>query len=227
MIRNRVVLNDETLRFLKRKIIIPLIGTIFIMSASMVNAQKYVFYLHGAILEGENPQAKGDIFEKYRYNDILNSFRKAGFEVVSEIRPSDATITGYARKVADQMQKLIQNGAPAGNITVVGGSKGALIAMYVSTYMKNRDINYVFLAACNAANFQSNPDLRFYGNILSIYESSDDIGETCSRFKERSKEAIHHYKEIELSTGMGHQFLWKPLPEWINPSIAWANGKYD
>lgn len=193
----------------------------------MVNAQKYVFYLHGAILEGENPQAKGEIFGKYQYHDILDSFRKAGFEVVSEIRPSDATITGCARKVADQIQKLIWNGTPAGNITVVGGSKGALIAMYVSTYMKNRDINFVFLAACNAANFQSNPDLRFYGNILSIYESSDEIGETCSRFKERSKETLHHYREIELSTGMGHQFLWKPLPEWINASTAWANGKYE
>jgi hypothetical protein len=197
------------------------------MSAMVVNAQKYVFYLHGAILEGENPQAKGEIFERYRYTDILNSFRQAGFNVVSEVRPGDATVTGYARKVSDQIQKLMEKGTRPGNITVVGGSKGALIAMYISTYLKNRDINYVFLAACNSGNFQSNPELRFYGNILSVFERSDDIGKSCAQFQERSKNSIHHYQEIELNTGLGHQFLWKPLAEWINPSVAWANGMYE
>lgn len=197
------------------------------MNTSSAASKKYVFYLHGAILEGENVSAKGEIFTQYQYAEILSAFRDAGFEVISEVRSADATVTGYARKVADQIQKLITEGTPANYITVVGGSKGALIAMYVCTYLKNREVNFVFLAACNDGNFRANPDVRFHGNVLSIYEESDGIGESCLAFQKRSAESISHYKEIELNTGLGHQFLWKPLPEWINPSVAWANSEYE
>ena len=38
---------------------------------------------------------------------------------------------------------------------------------------------------------------------------------------------IKHFKEIELNTGMGHGFLFKPLKEWIEPTIKWANGNYN
>jgi hypothetical protein len=34
-------------------------------------------------------------------------------------------------------------------------------------------------------------------------------------------------KEIELNTGMGHGLLLKPLKEWIEPTIKWANGNYN
>jgi hypothetical protein len=146
---------------------------------------------------------------------------------MSEIRKPNTDIEAYAHQVADEISGLLKKGVEAKNITVVGASKGALIAMHVSTFMKNRDLNFVFLAACNDGNFGSFPDIHFYGNILSIYEKSDDIGESCIRFKEKAGTTINHYKEIEINTGLQHGFLFRPLPEWMKPAINWANGKYD
>jgi alpha/beta superfamily hydrolase len=115
----------------------------------------------------------------------------------------------------------------AKNITVVGASKGAVIAMYVSTFLKNKEVNFVFLAACNDGNFEGFSDIQFYGNILSIYEKSDDIGESCIRFKNKASTTINHYKEMEINTGLQHGFLFRPLAEWMKPAIAWANGHYE
>ena len=133
----------------------------------------------------------------------------------------------YAQKVKSQIDDLLKKGVDAKNITVVGASKGALIAMYVSTFLKNKDVNFVFLAACNDDNFESFPDINFYGNILSIYEKSDDIGESCVRFKSKSSSTINHYKEIEVNTGKQHGFLFQPYPEWFKPTVKWANGDYE
>jgi len=38
---------------------------------------------------------------------------------------------------------------------------------------------------------------------------------------------VSNFKEIELNTGMGHGFFFKPLKEWIKPAVKWANGNYD
>lgn len=113
----------------------------------------------------------------------------------------------------------------ASDITVVGASKGAVIAMHVSGISKSKDLNFVYLAACNSGNDEAYPELKFYGNILSIYESSDQIGGSCIRFKERSASTISDYKEIEINTGRSHGFLYQPLPVWMQPTVAWAIGK--
>jgi hypothetical protein len=38
---------------------------------------------------------------------------------------------------------------------------------------------------------------------------------------------VPHYKEIELNTGLKHGYIYKPLPEWMNPAIKWAKGNYE
>jgi hypothetical protein len=142
--------------------------------------------------------------------------------VISEVRQKDCAVITYAVKVKRQIDSLLKIGVKANDITVIGASKGSLIAMYVSTYSKNKEINYVFMAACYAN--EPNTELNFYGNILSIYEKSDGAG-TCLSLKNEST-GINHYKELELTTGLRHGFLYKPLSEWINPTLKWANGDY-
>ncbi|MBA2421925.1 MAG: alpha/beta hydrolase [Chitinophagales bacterium] len=190
-------------------------------------AQKYIFYLHGKIVEDQGANALSPDFGSYQYEAILDSFRKANFIVVSEVRNSQIDIKDYARHVADEINDLLKAGTGAKNVTVVGASKGALIAMYVSTFLKNKEANFVFLAACSDGNFNAFPDIHFYGNILSIYENSDDIGRSCIRFKDRVPDSIPHYKELETNTGLRHGFLFRPLTEWMKPAIKWANGHYD
>lgn len=129
-------------------------------------AQTYLFYLHGAIVENQGADAVSPSFSAYRYNDIIAAFSKEGFTVKSEVRKPDTDVKSYAQLVAKQINELLKQGVKAGNITVAGASKGAVIAMHVSGFAKRKELNFVFLAACNDGNFESYPALQFYGNIL-------------------------------------------------------------
>lgn len=200
----------------------------FFISRS-ANAQNYLFYLHGRIVEiqGENAIDTQNGYGSYEYIKIINTFKKNGFRVISEVRPANTRVLPYAKKVVHQIDSLISMGISAGKITVVGASKGSLIAMIASSLLKNRNVNFVFLAACNNYSFKRYPKLKFYGNILSIYEKSDRIGRSCNSFKARSGTTINHYKEIVLNTGKKHGFLFKPLPQWVSPAIKWGKQNYN
>jgi hypothetical protein len=197
-------------------------------SSRLALVQLYLFYLHGRIVEDQGPEAVDTIhgFGVYRYEDILSAFRKENFIVISEVRQKNTDVEQYAKKLIGQIDSLLQKGIPAINITVVGASKGAAIAMLTSSMLKNKDVNFVFMAGCNDDNFKRLPQIDFCGNILSIYERTDDIGKSCTPTKNLSQQEIPHYKEIELNTGLKHGFLFKPLPEWVEPAVRWAEGNY-
>ena len=194
----------------------------------MTYSQHYLFYLHGKIIEDQGANAVDTIngFGAYLYEDILDTFKKAGFTVMSEVRQKNTDPAEYAHKIVNQIDSLIKNGVNANDITVVGASKGAIISMLISSYLKNKDVNFVLLAGCINNILQSYPDIQFCGNILSIYEENDDIGRSCAGIKEKTRLTTPHYKEIELHTGLKHGFLYKPLPVWIEPAIKWANKNY-
>lgn len=190
-----------------------------------IRSQSYIFYLHGMIVENKGADAVDSVngYGKYQYRDILDSLRAGGkFIVISEVRPKNTDVKLYAKKVCRQIDSLILIKTNPEKITVIGASKGSLIAMYVSSYMKNQNINYVFMAACTDGLASSAPDLTFSGNVLSIYEKNDFAG-SCNKMKPRSPE-INHYKEIVLSTGLRHGFLYRPLREWVHPALKWASG---
>jgi hypothetical protein len=117
---------------------------------------------------------------------------------------------------------LLEAGVPASNITVVGASKGAFISMMASTMLQNKEINFVFLAGCSDGIRKF--DLNFYGNILSIYDEKDQLVGSCQNYFKQSL-GINRQKEIVLKIGTGHGIVYKPLKEWIDPVVQWANGK--
>lgn len=191
--------------------------------------QKIVFYLHGRIVENYGPNAIDTIngYGHYKYFDIIDSLKKRNFIVISDIRKPNTSIASYAHSVADKIDSLLRANIKAQNITVIGASKGAIIAMYVSTYVKNKNINYVFMGGCSDEIYNNYSDIEYYGNILSIYEKSDTLyGYSCIKFKNKSQ-AISNYKEVELNTGLKHGFLYRPIHEWLDPAAKWANGIYD
>ena len=199
---------------------------LLVFSMLLSFGQKFVFYLHGAIIENQGPNAVDTIngFGAYKYSDILDSLKKRKCTVISEVRKPNTAIKDYAEVVAKQIDSLLKKKINPENITVIGASKGSVIAMYVSTIVKNKDVNYVFMAACTDGLFASDPDILFYGNILSIYEKSDFRG-SCIKFKNKSK-TINHYKEIEINTGLRHGFLYRPISEWMDPVTKWINNDY-
>ena len=63
------------------------------------------------------------------------------------------------------------------------------------------------------------------GNVLSIYDSSDDYAGSCQEvFAYSDGKGISRYDEIVLNIGTGHGILYQPLDEWISPTVEWAKG---
>jgi hypothetical protein len=182
----------------------------------------YLFYLHGRIVEIKGPRAVSPKYGAYEYEKILEALKDRGFIVISEVREKGTPVGQYAGKIASRVTALLEAGVPAGSITVVGASKGALIAMQTSTMLANKEINYVILAGCADAIFHRF-DIDLYGNILSIYDEKDELVGSCQKFIEKSS-GVNKFKEIKLKIGTGHGIIYKPLKEWIDPTADWAGG---
>jgi hypothetical protein len=182
---------------------------------------RYLFYLHGRIIENEGVRPVHPQHGVYEYQQILETFSGKGFTVVSEARPRGTDVQQYAAKVTGQIRALIKAGVPPQHITVVGASKGGAIAVAASTQLKNRDLNFVLLAACGDSDEYRRfpPDL--WGSVLSIYDSKDDWAGTCRKFFEQSR-GLKRREELELKLGLGHGLLYRPLKEWVEPTADWA-----
>ena len=181
---------------------------------------RYLYYLHGKIVEDLGPTGVSPRFGAYNYPGIIKAFRSAGLTVVSEVRPKDTDPSAYADKIVSQIKGRLAAGVPPANITIVGASKGSVIAMLVSSRLRVDKVRYVFLANCNEW-MEHTFAPRFTGDVLSIYEASDDIGQSCREIASRSV-AKGRFREIRLETGLGHGIVYRPLNQWLRPATEWA-----
>ena len=180
--------------------------------------KRYLFYLHGRIVE-EGRRPTSPEYGVYEYDEILDRFLEAGFVVISEQRAKATDVALYGQKVAGQVRRLITAGVSPANITVVGASQGGWIAMLASTYLKNPNINYVFISVCRAdPAFLSLVDL--HGDVLFIKEQSEPASD-CAQFRADAT-GIRRYQEIMLNTGLRHGFLFRPLYAWLDPTFTWT-----
>src|SRR5690349_4742397 len=147
----------------------------------------YIFFLHNKFVELNDLSAVHPEYGRAEYLEILDNFRKDGFVVISEKRTAATDWKKYAEKVTTQVDSLIKTGVKPDHITVVGTSKGGYIAQFVSTYLANRDVNFVFIGAYNDHDITDYPDINFCGNVLSIYEKTDTFGVSAVQRKETSK----------------------------------------
>lgn len=182
---------------------------------------KYLFYFHGMWLENNPLDAAHPHNGTFEYAKIKETFRSSGFTVISEQRPKGTDAEVYASKIVSQIRRLIAHGVAPNKITVVGGSKGSYIAQFVSTQLQNRYVNYSILAGCNEASADK-PSIHLSGNVLSVYEASDTLGQSCQYLKD-SANALGEFKEIKVELGVKHKIVFQPYPEWVNPTIEWAN----
>lgn len=196
----------------------------FFTGSQKIQSQTVIFYLHGRIVElqGRTAVDQTNGYGAYQYDAIIDSLKRANNSVYSEVRPPSTEIRSYAKKIAAQIDSLLKTGMPANHITIVGASKGARIAMEISNVMKNKDLNFVFMAACYEEDDVT--EANWFGNVLSIYERSDKAS-SCQNHQLHSQ-GINHYKEIALQTGLKHGFIFKPMPEWLAPVLQWSNSNY-
>ena len=180
--------------------------------------KQHLFYLHGQIVEGTDGNPRSPKHGAYQYYDIIDTFNDLGFHVISEIRPINCNVSTYAQKVAAEIRKLLENGVPADSITVLGASKGGMIAATVSHILKHPHIRYVILAGLFPALFEKS-GVRLYGDVLSIHDSADKFPNAPDIFFENSP-GLSRYKKVVTDTGLGHGLLYKPYSIWTEEVLA-------
>ena len=181
---------------------------------------RYFYYFHGKIVEDAGPRGVSPRHGAYDYPGMIEALRREGLNVISEVRPRDTDPSAYADRIVADIRALIRSGVPASRITVAGASKGSVIASLVSTRLKLDGVRYVLMANCNDWLIRE-MDPRLTGEILSIYEVSDEIGGSCEKLVARSPE-VKRFEEVRLETGLGHGIVYRPLREWLVPAVAWA-----
>ena len=187
--------------------------------------RRYLFYLHGQIIEDQGLPAVSPVFGAYEYVSILKALEGHGFLVISEQRSSGTDVDPYAQMVLGQIRLLLNGNVPSGSITVVGASKGGYIAATVSHLLDDSMVNYVLMGVCHpsmVADWKLR-QISLHGNVLAIRDSADEIAGSCQElFDISTDKGLGRYQEIVLEVGTGHGILYKPLDEWILPTVEWA-----
>lgn len=199
------------------------IGTLLaLLIACTTNAQshkKYIYYLHGRIIEIQGKNAVSDEFGEYEFDGIVNALSETNYTVIAEVRNENVDYLKYATKVSKEIDSLVNLGVKPIDITVIGASKGAIIASNISNININ-PINYVFLAGNNEYQ-ETNNDWKFHGQVLCIYDLSDGIAGKNYDYWKDTENFTTKFEQLELKTNLGHGFLYKPLDVWIEPTKEW------
>ena len=184
------------------------------------STKRYLFYLHGLIVEEAGIRPESEEHGTYEYELILQELARSGFIVISEARKKGTEIKPYAEKIAAQIKKLLTSSVPPGNIIVVGASKGGVISAYASCMLQEKDIYYIYLAGLFEKCLQD-PALKLSGKVLSIHDQADTLSITPSLYFKRS-EGLGKFKEILLNLGIGHGLIYRPYREWLDPLLDWV-----
>ena len=176
-----------------------------------VNKQeKYFFFSHGSGLYKSYADRARD-----RWQEKVSALEELGFVMITEEREKGGD-SDYALKMAEWIDVLIEKGVPAKNIHVGGYSRGARLSLTVSDVLANGEINYFLLAGCYP-NDEFGDDIK--GRILSIYDSGDDLFDSCAEFITVKKGVS--FKEVIVDSSYGHGMGSSVRDEWMDPFLAW------
>jgi hypothetical protein len=180
--------------------------------------ERYVIYSHGFIVEGDDPKPISPKYGQYDFPAIKQAlFDGGGFNLIAYQRPK-STDDSYAVTLQSWVRRLLDAGVHPSGITLVGFSRGAQLTALASNGLASAGINTALLAICENGEVSHAPGLILGGNLLSIYETSDELG-SCEKLAARSH--LKSFKEVSISTGKKHGAFFQPLPEWIAPLKAW------
>ena len=205
------------------KIISLLILSLFALqigcSSNTQNENKYIYYLHGRIIEIQGKNAISEEYGKYEFDNIVNVFKDSNSIVIAGVRTENVDYLQYANKVSKEIDSLVKLGIKSKNITVIGASKGAIIASNISNINSN-PINYVFLAGNNDYQEEHN-DWKFHGQVLCFYDDSDNIAGKNYDYWKNKPNYTTKFEQIKIDKKLGHGFLYKPYKEWVEPTKKW------
>lgn len=189
---------------------------------SAASAPRHVIYLHGRIIqEQQNARPHHPEHGPYELNLILDALQARGFTVTSSIRPKAITVSDAADGVVAEVRELIASGVAPDHITVMGASMGSSIAWRVAARLWNPEVRFVLLSPCASASFPAVTEEEGKsptGRILVIREETDIPSSDCAAWTPPNP----GMRELVIETGLRHGFLYRPLPEWLEPATDWA-----
>jgi alpha-beta hydrolase superfamily lysophospholipase len=182
----------------------------------------HIIYLHGRIVqEQESARPRHAEHGYYELDAIAAALRERGFIVSAERRAKGTTVDGGANHVVEQVRALMRSGVPAERITILGASMGASIALRASARLREPRLRFAVLGPCISVNVPAvaaEEGVAPAGSLLSIREESDVPSDGCP------PPAASQAREIVIRTGLRHGFLYRPLPECVEPVTRFARG---
>jgi len=186
--------------------------------------EKYVFYSHGLIVEGDNLMPVNERWGVYDFIAVRKALTDPHYNLISYHRPAKTVPDQFAEKLAADVRKLIKAGVRPENITLLGFSRGGEITLLATDKLRLDKINTILLAVCGGF-VKKHPEYQAYGNVYSIYETSDFAG-SCQFLQDRNNK-VHSFKETAISTGKEHGAFYKPLPQWLTQVKSWLKAPAD
>lgn len=185
-----------------------------------INANdRYVFYTHGLIVEGEDPTPEHPEYGVYDFPSIKNElFNMGSFNLIAHHRPLNTDMYEYVELFTSWVNLLLDAGVPASNITLIGFSRGSHITALTADRFNNEEINTVLIAGCFNGDMVFEPQIRLGGRLLSIYETTDTPG-TCQKLASRSN--LTTFDEHFITTGLKHGAFFTPLEAWVRHIRLW------
>jgi hypothetical protein len=183
--------------------------------------ERYVIYSHGLIAEGDNPRPISPKYGLFDFPGIKQAlFNGGGFNLIAYQRPKNADFDAYVDTLKSWVRRLLKAGVSPSRITLVGFSRGGQLTATASSGLASVGIGTALLAICEHGDFDHDPPLILGGNLLSIYETSDELG-SCAKLAARSH--LTSFQEIAISTGKIHGAFFQPLSAWLQPLKAWID----
>lgn len=182
-------------------------------------ADKFVFYSHGLIVEGNNPKPEHPNWGVYDFPAVVKALSDPKYNLIAYHRPKNTDPREYAKKLNEQVTYLIEKGVPARNISLVGFSRGGFITVLASNELKNTALNFAIIAACTT-NFSLRKDISIYGHIYSIFETTDSVG-SCGNLTKNNVKTVTSFQEISITTGKDHGAFYRPIDAWVKPLKSW------
>jgi hypothetical protein len=186
-------------------------------------SESYLFYFHGAVVtELGNNAINQSVPEwgPYEFSNILDTLRRRGFNVISEIRKKGTPDSVYVQKLVQQVDSLSDAGVRPDHIIIVGASAGWSIVLRAASLLNNKKLHYVIMGGCWPDTYKEYTAISSRGRFLSIIEASDPH-QTCMKIFEHKK--TKRVEEITLHTGLSHGFIYKGYKEWVDPLVYWHN----
>ena len=182
-------------------------------------AARYLFYLHGRIVELQGAEGVSPDFGRYEYRQILEALAERGFIVISVVRKGGDEDAAVGR-VVEQVRALLAAKVPVENITVTGFSKGGHLVIAVAGTLQEPKLSFVTMAGCSSGAWTDTWAPRVRGRVLSLFDENDRFQPSCAPLF--AKATLTEKREITLHKGQGHGLFFRPRPEWLEPLTAWA-----